>query len=183
VSNTRQIKKHTRSTTDWTNSRIRLYTGVTLDNPCQQVPNAEQRPLNISEHSSQVFQMATVRNLLTRQQSSQYYYQVCESSNSIIFTRFIVTVQPIWDRKHRAWTCSVVEILGVYSILGWHWTTQQVPNTTTTCSLRQKGPLTQSHTFFTHIIRAVSEKSFNSTKSQQVRWMLASDYTRLIFIF
>ena len=42
-------------------------------------------------------------------------------------------------------------------------------NTTTTCSLRQKGPLTQSHTFFTHIIRAVSEKSFNSTKSQTVR--------------
>jgi hypothetical protein len=45
-----------------------------------------------------------------------------------LFTRFIVTVQPIWDRKYRAWTCSVVEILGLESILGWHWTTQQVPN-------------------------------------------------------
>ena len=45
------------------------------------------------------------------------------------FTRFIVTVQPIWDRKYRAWTCSVVEILGLDSILRWHWTTQQVPNT------------------------------------------------------
>jgi hypothetical protein len=44
------------------------------------------------------------------------------------FTRFIVTVQPIWERKYRAWTCSVVEILGLNSILGWHWTTQQVPN-------------------------------------------------------
>ena len=42
------------------------------------------------------------------------------------FTRFIVTVQPIWDRKYRAWTCSVVEILGLDSILEWHWTTQQV---------------------------------------------------------
>jgi hypothetical protein len=30
-----------------------------------------------------------------------------------LFTRFIVTVQPIWDRKYRAWTCSVVEILGL----------------------------------------------------------------------
>jgi hypothetical protein len=36
------------------------------------------------------------------------------------FTRFIVTVQSIWDRKYRAWTCSVVEILGLDSILGWH---------------------------------------------------------------
>jgi hypothetical protein len=100
----------------------------------------------------------------TRQQSSNYYYQVCERSNSIsclkfhiekkcwgiinldnhysikpergrfvkyfrlnfwlsqnrfqsmewhlfgdFFTRFIVTVQPIWDRKYRAWTCSVVD--------------------------------------------------------------------------
>jgi hypothetical protein len=44
-----------------------------------------------------------------------------------------------------------------------------VSNTTTTCCLRQKGPLTQSHTFFTHISRAVSKKSFNSTKSQTVR--------------
>jgi hypothetical protein len=44
------------------------------------------------------------------------------------FTRFIVIVQPIWDRKYRAWTCSVVEILGLDSILEWHWTTQQVPN-------------------------------------------------------
>ena len=33
--------------------------------------------------SPRVFQTATVRNLLTRQQSSKYYYQVCESSNSI----------------------------------------------------------------------------------------------------
>jgi hypothetical protein len=32
-------------------------------------------------------------------------------------TQFIVTVQPIWDRKYRAWTCSVVEILGLDSIL------------------------------------------------------------------
>ena len=30
---------------------------------------------------------------------------------------------------------------------------------TTTCSLRQKGPLTKSHTFFTHIRRAVSKKA------------------------
>jgi hypothetical protein len=43
VSNTKQNKKNTRTTTDWKslnktkkkgwNSRIRLYTGVTLDNP------------------------------------------------------------------------------------------------------------------------------------------------------
>jgi hypothetical protein len=32
--------------------------------------------------------MATVRNLLTRQQSSKYYYQVRESSNSISCLKF-----------------------------------------------------------------------------------------------
>jgi hypothetical protein len=32
-------------------------------------------------------------------------------------TRFIVTIEPIWDRKYRAWTYSVVEILGLDSIL------------------------------------------------------------------
>ena len=44
------------------------------------------------------------------------------------FTRFIVTVQPIWDRKYRAWTCSVVEILGLDYTGVTYWTTQLVPN-------------------------------------------------------
>ena len=42
-------------------------------------------PFNWKEYftkSPRVFQTATVRNLLTRQQSSKYYYQVCESSTS-----------------------------------------------------------------------------------------------------
>jgi hypothetical protein len=38
--------------------------------------------------SPRVFQTATVRNLLTRQQPSKYYYQVCESSNSISCLKF-----------------------------------------------------------------------------------------------
>jgi hypothetical protein len=38
--------------------------------------------------SQWVCQTATVRNLLTRQQSSKYYYQVCESSNSISCLKF-----------------------------------------------------------------------------------------------
>ena len=38
--------------------------------------------------SPRVFQTPTVRNLLTRQQSCKYYYQVCESSNSISCLKF-----------------------------------------------------------------------------------------------
>jgi hypothetical protein len=38
--------------------------------------------------SPRVFQTATFRNLLTRQQSCTYYYQVCESSNSISCLKF-----------------------------------------------------------------------------------------------
>jgi hypothetical protein len=48
-------------------------------------------PFNRKEYftkSPRVFQTATVRNLLTRQQSSKYYYQVCESSNSISCLKF-----------------------------------------------------------------------------------------------
>ena len=39
-------------------------------------------------NSQWVFQTATVRNVLTRQQSSKYYYQVCESINSISCLKF-----------------------------------------------------------------------------------------------
>jgi hypothetical protein len=66
-------------------------------------------PFNWKEYftkSPRVFQTATVRNLLTRQQSSKYYYQVCESSNSISCLQFHI--------EKKCW--------------GWHWTTQQVPN-------------------------------------------------------
>jgi hypothetical protein len=38
--------------------------------------------------SPRAFQTATVLNLLTRQQSSKYYYQVCESNNSISCLKF-----------------------------------------------------------------------------------------------
>ena len=50
------------------------------------------------------------------------------SFRGLFYTRFIVTVQPIWDRKYRAWTCSVVEILGLDYTGVTYWTTQQVPN-------------------------------------------------------
>ena len=40
--------------------------------------------------SPRVFQTATVRNLLTWQQSSKYYYQVCASSNSISCLKFYI---------------------------------------------------------------------------------------------
>ena len=52
---------------------------------------ADNQKFNRKEYctkSPRVFRTATVRNLLTRQQSSKYYYQVCESSNSISCLKF-----------------------------------------------------------------------------------------------